>query len=83
VSGLLAAPEVSWLWWNVSGFSITVATGVLSSRRETGWLAASDSAWTPTFFVGQGFERSWLLCYFTLASAAFGFLVVLGVFGVR
>jgi hypothetical protein len=62
---------------------ITVAAGVLSSWRETGWVAASGSVWTPAFFVGQGFERAWVLRYVTLAGAACGFLVVLGVFGVR
>jgi len=80
---LLAAPEVSWLWRNVSGFLITVATGVLSSRRGTDWVAASDSVWTPAFFVGQGFERSWPLGYFTLAGAARGFLLLLGLLSVR
>jgi len=79
----LGAPEVSWLWWNVSGFLITVTTGLLSGRRGTRWVAASDSVWTPAFFVGQGFERAWVLRYITLAGAACGFLVVLGVFGVR
>ena len=79
----LGSPEVSWLWWNVSGFLITVAAGVLSSWRETGRVAASGSVWTPAFFVGQGFERAWVLRYVTLAGAACGFLVVLGVFGVR
>ena len=79
----LGAPEVSWLWWNVSGFLITVGAGVLSSRRRTGWVATSDAVWTPAFFVGQGFERAWALRYITLAGAACGFLAVLGVFGVR
>jgi SSS family solute:Na+ symporter len=79
----LGAPEVSWLWWNVSGFLITVTTGVLSARRGTRWIAASHSVWTPAFFVGQGFERAWVLRYITLAGAACGFLVVLGVFGAR
>ena len=79
----LGAPEVSWLWWNVSGFLITVGAGVLSGRRRTGWVATSDAVWTPAFFVGQGFERAWALRYITLAGAACGFLVVLGVFGVR
>ena len=78
-----AAPSVSWLWWNVSGFLIAVSVGVLSSLREAGWVAASDTVWTLAFFVDQGFERSWVLGYFTLAGAACGFLVVLGVFGVR
>ena len=79
----LGAPEVSWLWWNVSGFLITVAAGVLSSWRVTGRVAASDSVWTPAFLVDQGFERAWALRYITLAGAACGFLAVLGVFGVR
>ena len=79
----LGAPEVSWLWWNVSGFLIAVVIGVLSRQRGTGRVAASDTVWTPAFFVGQGFERAWVLRYITLAGAACGFLVVLGVFGVR
>jgi SSS family solute:Na+ symporter len=79
----LGAPEVSWLWWNVSGFLIAVAIGVLSSRRKAGWVAASDTVWTPAFFVDHGFERSWALGYVTLAGAACGFLLVLGVLGVR
>ena len=79
----LGAPEVSWLWWNVSGFLIAVSVGVLSSLREAGWVAASDTVWTLAFFVDQGFERSWVLGYATLAGAAYGFLVALGVFGVR
>ena len=62
---------------------ITVATGVLSSRRGTGWVSASDSVWTPAFFVGQGFERAWALRYITLAGAVCGFLVVLAAFGLR
>ena len=79
----LGAPEVSWLWWNVSGFLIAVVIGVLSSRRETGWVAASDTVWTPAFFVGQGFQRTWVLGYVTLAGATCGFLLVLAVFGLR
>jgi SSS family solute:Na+ symporter len=79
----LGAPAVSWLWWNVSGFLVAVVIGVLSSRREAGWGAAFDTVWTPAFFVGQGFERSWAFGYVTLAGAACGFLLVLGVLGVR
>ena len=79
----LGAPEVSWLWWNVSGFVIAVAVGSLSSRRGTGWVAATDSVWTLAFFVGQGLERSWVLGYVTLAVAACGFFFAIGVFGVR
>ena len=79
----LGAPEVSWLWWNVSGFLIAVVIGVLSSRRKTGWVAAPDTVWTPAFFVGQDFERTWVLGYVTLAAATCGFLLVLAVFGLR
>ena len=79
----LGAPGVSWLWWNVSGFLIAVAIGVLSSRREAEWVAVSDTIWTPAFFIGQGFERTWLLGYLTLAGGTCGFLLVLAVFGLR
>ena len=79
----LGAPEVSCLWWNVSGFLIAVVIGVLSSQRGTGWVAASDTVWTPAFFVGQGFERTWALRYIMLAGATSGFLLVLAVFGLR
>ena len=78
----LGAPEVSWLWWNVSGFLIAVGIGVLSSRARP-VRAAADAVWTATFFVAQGFERSWIFGYVTLAGAACGFLLVLSVFGVR
>jgi len=79
----LGAPAVSWLWWNVSGFLVAVAIGVLSSRPGAGWVAASDAVWTRTFFVGQGFGRSWGLGYITLAGATCLFLLVLGAFGLR
>jgi len=79
----LGAPAVSWLWWNVSGFLVAVAIGVLSSRPGAGWVAASDAVWTRTFFVGQGFGRSWGLGYITLAGATCLFLLVLAVFGLR
>ena len=79
----LGAPEVSWLWWNVSGFLIAVVIGVLSSRRGAGWVAAPDTVWTQAFFVGQGFERTWALRYIMLAGATSGFLLVLAVFGLR
>ena len=79
----LGAQEVSWLWWNLSGFLMAVAVGVFSSRGAALGAAASDSVWTPAFFVGQGFDRAWLLAYVTLMVAACGFLVVLGVFGLR
>ena len=79
----LGAQGVSWLWWNVSGFLIAVAIGVLSSRREAEWVAVSDTIWTPAFFIGQGFERTWLLGYLTLAGGTCGFLLVLAVFGLR
>ncbi len=79
----LGAPAVSWLWWNVSGFLVAVAIGVLSSRPGAGWVAASDAVWTRTFFVGQGFERSWVLGYVTLAGAACLFLLALAAFGLR
>jgi SSS family solute:Na+ symporter len=79
----LGVPEVSWLWWNVSGFLIAVAIAALSSRRGTERDAASDSVWTRAFFVGQGFERTWVLGYLTLAAATCGFLLVLAVFGLR
>ena len=79
----LGAPEVSWLWWNVSGFLIALAIGVFGSRPGAGPVAAADTVWTATFFMSQGFKHSWVLRYVTLAVAAFGFLLVLGVFGVR
>ena len=79
----LGAPEVSWLWWNVSGFLIAVAIGVFGSRPGAGPVAAADTVWTATFFMSQGFKHSWVLGYVTLAVAACGFLLVLGVFGVR
>jgi hypothetical protein len=79
----LGAPNVSWLWWNVSGFLVAVAIGGLSSRRGAGWVAASDTVWTPAFFVSQGFDRTWVLGYLTLAGATCGFLLVLAVFGLR
>ena len=78
----LGAPEVSWLWWNVSGFLIAVGIGILSSRAGPVRVAA-DTVWTATFFVAQGFKRSWIFGYVTLAGAACAFLLVLGVFGVR
>ena len=62
---------------------MAVAVGVLSSRGAATGAAASDSVWTPAFFVGQGFDRTWLLAYVTLMVAACGFLVALGVFGLR
>ena len=46
-------------------------------------VVPSDTVWTPAFFAGQGFERSWAFGYATLAGAACGFLLWLGVFGVR
>ena len=79
----LGAPEVSWLWWNLSGFLMAVAVGVLSSRGAALGAVASDSVWTPAFFVGQGFDRAWLLAYVTLMVATCGFLLVLAVFGLR
>ena len=79
----LGAPEVSWLWWNVSGFLIAVAIGVFGSRPGAGPVAAADTVWTATFFMSQGFKQSWVLGYVTLAVAVCGFLLVLGVFGVR
>ena len=79
----LGAPEVSWLWWNVSGFLIALAIGVFGSRPGGGPVAAADTVWTATFFMSQGFKHSWVLGYVALAVAACGFLLVLGVFGVR
>ena len=79
----LGAPEVSWLWWNVSGFLVAVAIGVLTSWPGARRVAASDAVWTRAFFVGQGVGRSWVLGYVTLATAACGFLLVLAVFGLR
>ena len=79
----LGAPEVSWLWWNVSGFLGAVAVGVLCSRSGAEWVVISDTVWTRSFFLDLGFERSWARGYVTLAGAACGFLLVLGVFGVR
>ena len=79
----LGAPEVSWLWWNVSGFLVAVAVGVLCSRGGAERFAISDTVWTPSFFFGLGVERSWARRYVTLAVAACGFLLVLSVFGVR
>ena len=79
----LGAPEVSWLWWNVSGLLIAVVIGVLSSRRGAGWVAAPNTVWTQAFFVGQGFERTWLLGYVMLAGGTCGFLLALAVFGLR
>ena len=46
-------------------------------------VVPSDTVWTPSFFTGQGFERSWAFGYATLAGAACGLLLVLGVFGER
>jgi len=79
----LGAPEVSWLWWNVSGFLIAVVIGVLCSRSGAEWVAVSDTVWTRSFFLDLGFESSWARGYVTLAGAACGFLLVLSVFGVR
>ena len=79
----LSAPEVSWLWWNVSGFLVAVLVGLLCRPRRVERSAATDTVWTPAFFEAQGFGRSWIFGYLTLAGAACGFLVALSVFGVR
>lgn len=82
-------PEVSWLWWNVSGFAMTFATALLLSLAVPGALAGSGKG-APSAYLYEDAIRTvlreearvnwyrrcaWLFAWFLLLVAL---LVVLG-----
>ena len=79
----LGAPEVSWLWWNVSGFMVAVVVGLIVSRRSPVPSPQSDVVWTLAFLRAEGFDEQWSIRYAALISGAGVFLIVLVLLGVR
>ncbi|MEC8112697.1 MAG: sodium:proline symporter, partial [Pseudomonadota bacterium] len=79
----LGAPEVSWLWWNVSGFMVAVVVGLIVSRRSPVPSPQSDVVWTLAFLRAEGFDLQWSIRYAALISGAGVFLIVLVLLGVR
>ncbi|GIR69465.1 MAG: hypothetical protein CM15mP74_07160 [Halieaceae bacterium] len=78
----LGAPEVSWLWWNVSGFMVAVVVGLIVSRRSPVPSPQSDVCghWLS---CGPRVLTQWSIRYAALISGAGVFLIVLVLLGVR
>lgn len=76
-------PDLSWLWWNVFGFAVTLVIGYGVSRAGTGKTLTSGIAagltpglvWNPATYRSFGFKQNWTLAYIALAV---WFLLLLG-----
>ena len=59
----LAAPAVSWLWWNLIGFAATVGVGLaVGVWTSTGAAAAAVDdrlVWSHTMLGWLGYRRRW------------------------
>ena len=47
---MLFVPTVSWLWWNVFGFFVTVVSGYLVSLSTRTWADVSGLVWSRRAF---------------------------------
>lgn len=68
-------PSVSWLWWNVFGFLMTVGMGYLVSLVLAAETPALELVWNRARYRDFGFQRNWLPWYAMLA-AWFGLLLL-------
>ncbi len=60
-------PEVSWLWWNVFGFLVTMLSGFLASlSRPVLKQFNSELIWSVANYQRFGFRVNWTLRYWTL-----------------
>lgn len=66
-------PELSWLWWNVFGFMVTVLTGLLLGTSN---MPAVELIWRPSSMATFGFKTNWMPAYALLV----GWFLVLFVF---
>lgn len=76
----LAHPEISWLWWNLTGFLATVIVALLLSGRRSvaagdagtagGEIAVGSAAGGHPVFSRAGLERHWWPRYLVLLAWA-------------
>ena len=56
-------PLVSWLWWNVFGFAMTVVSGYLVSLLLPALTADENLTWSVARYRGFGFAINWIPRY--------------------
>ena len=58
---------LSWLWWNVFGFLVTVGVGyVLSLLMEAHKIPLNNFIWSRAHYAGFGFKVNWKVRYLLL-----------------
>jgi len=72
----LFVPTVSWLWWNVFGFFVTVVFGYLVSLSTRTWADMSGLVWSRRAFEQARGEQLWSARYGLLAFWTFVILVI-------
>jgi SSS family solute:Na+ symporter len=77
------APEVSWLWWNVTGFLVAFVIGwglslVKPNKKETAGLV-----WHRHNEKELGLKKNWVPYYWILGGTALMILAVLSLIGIK
>ena len=72
----LFVPTVSWLWWNVFGFFVTVVSGYLVSLSTRTWADVSGLVWSRRAFEQAKGEQLWGARYGLLAFWTFVILSI-------
>ena len=70
------APDVSWLWWNVSGFIVAFAAGVIVSKATGGTQKNLDGlVWYRGVDKEFDYEVNWPARYRIMGAYAVGMVV--------
>ena len=65
-------PNISWLWWNLTGFLFTFIVGILVSYTGTPKVFTETLTWEPGVIeklgckINWGHRSLWLVAYFIL-----------------